>query len=54
MHSPDGEGTSVKKSMFLISKYFKLGVIITISAIEPITAGINEFWSGDSVSINVM
>jgi hypothetical protein len=27
---------------------------LAISAVEPITAGVNEFWSGDRVSGNVL
>jgi hypothetical protein len=27
---------------------------LAISAVEPTTAGLNEFWSGDRVSVNVV
>jgi hypothetical protein len=27
---------------------------LVISAVEPTTAGVNEFWSGDQISVNVV
>jgi hypothetical protein len=28
--------------------------LLAISAVEPITVGVNEYWSGDRVSVNVV